>query len=180
MIYHPGLHFLDQKETSKNEFLIKPIPYNMKGKKIDIDKIDLEELKKSTTENPGTLPYAHHSGSAIIKPEDKGKSTGRAVAAMQSQTDMQMSQIYEQMKLLADQAKMIQARVEYSERIYEANISFEPLINHHYFLYQKNDGSDFLSMIAPEEWGRKKDFAHFLAEVKLLADHTWEVIREKE
>lgn len=150
----------------------------MTGKKIDVDKLDLERMKEKTTETPGILPYAHHSGSAIIKPEDKGKITGRAVAAMHSQTDMQMAQIYEQMRLLADQAKKIQSRVEVSQRIYQASIAFEPLINHVYFLYQKSDGTDFMSMISPEEWGRKKDWATFVAEVKLLADHTWEILRE--
>ena len=150
----------------------------MIGKKIDVERLDLERMKEKTTENPGVLPYAHHAGSAIIKPEDKGKITGRAVAAMHSQTDMQMSQIYQQMQLLADQAKKIQARIEVSERIYQASIAFEPLINHHYFLYQKPDGTDFMSMIAPEEWGRKKDFAQFIAEIRLLADHTWDILRE--
>jgi cellobiose-specific phosphotransferase system component IIA len=150
----------------------------MRGKKIEVEKLDLERMKDKITENPGILPYAHHAGSAIIKPEDKGKITGRAIAAMHSQTDMQMSQIYQQMQLLADQAKKIQARVEVSERIYQAAIAFEPLINHRYFLYQKSDGTDFLSMIAPEEWGRKKDFAEFIAEIKLLADHTWDILRE--
>lgn len=150
----------------------------MIGKKIDVDRLDLERMKDKTSDNPGMLPYAHHAGSAIIKPEDKGKITGRAVAAMHSQTDMQMSQIYQQMQLLADQAKKIQARVEVSERIYQASIAFEPLINHRYYLYQKSDGLDFLSMIGPEEWGRKKDFAAFVAEIKLLADHTWDILRE--
>lgn len=150
----------------------------MTGKKIDVDRIDLERMKEKTTETPGLLPYAHHSGSGIIKPEDKGKITGRAVAAMHSQTDMQMAQIYDQMRLLADQAKKIQSRIEVSERIYQASIAFEPLINHRYFLYQKEDGVDFMSMIAPEEWGRKKDWATFVAEVKLLADHTWDILRE--
>ena len=149
-----------------------------KKQKIDVSLIDLDKMKEKTTDIPGLLPYAHQSGSAIIKPEDKGKITGRAVAAMHSQTDMQMAQIYEQMRLLADQAKKIQARVEVSERIYGASIAFEPLINHRYFLYQKADGTDFMSMIAPEEWGRKKDWANFVAEVKLLADHTWEILRE--
>lgn len=150
----------------------------MTGKKIDVDRIDLDRMKEKTTDSPGMLPYAHHAGSAIIKPEDKGKITGRAVAAMHSQTDMQMAQIYDQMRLLADQAKKIQSRIEVSERIYQTSIAFEPLINHRYFLYQKADGIDFMSMIAPEEWGRKKDWATFVAEVKLLADHTWEILRE--
>ena len=150
----------------------------MIGKKIDVDRLDLDLMQEKTTENPGLLPYGHHAGSALIKPEDKGKITGRAVAAMHSQTDMQMAQIYDQMKLLADQAKKIQSRIAVSERIYQASISFEPLINHRYFLYQKEDGIDFMSMIGPEEWGRKKNWANFVAEIKLLADHTWEIIRE--
>ena len=148
------------------------------GRKIEVEKIDLEKMKEKTTEIPGLLPYAHQSGSAVIKPEDKGKITGRAVAAMHSQTDMQMAQIYQQMQLLADQAKSIQNRVEISERIYRTSMNFEPLINHIYFLYEKEDGTDFLSMVAPEEWGRKQRFSRFLAEVKLLADHTWEIIRK--
>ncbi|PSL07416.1 DUF2452 domain-containing protein [Cecembia rubra] len=149
-----------------------------KTRKIDVNLIDLERMKEKTTDIPGLLPYSHQTGSAIIKPEDKGKITGRAVAAMHSQTDMQMAQIYQQMQLLADQAKAIQKRVEVSERIYQASISFEPLINHHYFLYEKEDGNDFMSMVAPEEWGRKKRYSKFIAEIKLLADHTWEIVRE--
>ncbi len=154
--------------------------YMTKNQKIDVNRIDLEKMKEKTTENPGLLPYAHQSGSAIIKPEDKGKITGKAVAAMHSQTEMQMSQIYQQMQLLADQAKSIQNRIAVSERIYQASIAFEPVINHRYFLYEKEDGSDFLSMISPEEWGRKKGFAGFIAEIKLLADHTWDIIRKQE
>jgi len=149
-----------------------------RGRKIEVEKIDLEKMKEKTTEIPGLLPYAHQSGSALIKPEDKGKITGRAVAAMHSQTDIQMSQIYQQMQLLAEQAKSLQHRVEISERIYKTSMGFEPLINHHYFLYEKEEGNDFLSMVAPEEWGKKQRFSRFIAEVKLLADHTWEIIRK--
>lgn len=149
-----------------------------KKQKIDVNLIDLEKMKEKTTDMPGLLPYAHQSGSAIIKPEDKGKITGRAVSAMYSQTDMQMAQIYQQMQLLADQAKLIQKRVEISERIYKTSMGFEPLINHNYYLYEKEDGTDFLSLVAPEEWGRKKKFSRFIAEIKLLADHTWEIIRK--
>jgi 3-oxoacyl-ACP reductase-like protein len=150
-----------------------------KKHKIDVSLIDLDKMKEKTTDIPGLLPYAHQSGSAIIKPEDKGKITGRAVAAMHSQTDMQMAQIYQQMQLLAEQAKLIQNRVEISERIYKTSMGFEPLINHHYFLYEKEDGSDFLSLVAPEEWGRKSKISKFIAEIKLLADHTWEIIRKE-
>ena len=150
-----------------------------KGKKIDIDKIDLEKMKEGTTENPGTLSFPHHSGSAIIKPTDKGKIKGRAVSAMHQQTENQMGQIYEQMQLLAQQAKNLQNRVEISERIYLAKINFEPLINHTYYLYEDPKGTDMLSLIAPEEWGRSSKMK-YMATVKLLADHTWDILDKEE
>lgn len=151
-----------------------------KGKKIDVDKIDLDKMKEGTTENPGTISFPHHSGSAIIKPSDRGKIKGRAVSAMHEQTDRQMSQLYEQMQLLAKQANELQNRVEISERIYLAKINFEPLINHTYYMYEGADGKDILSLVAPGEWGRSQKNMRYLATVKLLADHTWEIIEKAE
>jgi hypothetical protein len=150
------------------------------GKKIDVDKIDLDKMKEGTTENPGTIAFPHHSGSAIIKPSDRGKIKGRAVSAMHQQTDRQMSQLYEQMQLLAKQANDLKSRVEISERIYLAKINFEPLINHVYYMYEGSDGKDILSLIAPNEWGRSQNNMKFLASVKLLADHTWEILEKAE
>jgi cellobiose-specific phosphotransferase system component IIA len=148
----------------------------MKENEIDLSKIDLEKMKEKIADAPGLLPYAHTSGSALIKPEDMGKTKGRAVSAMHQQTDMQMAQLYEQMKLLADQANAIKKRVEISERIYAAKMSFEPLISHVYYLYRRPDGEDLLSLIAPTEWGRSKKSLEFVAKIKLLADHTWEIL----
>jgi len=153
---------------------------DQKGKEIDVEKVDLDKMREKTTENPGILPYAHTAGGALVKPEDKGKLKGRAVSAMHKQTDMQMAQLYKQMELLAEQANAIKKRVSISERIYEADIPFEPLINHVYHLYTKTEKRYVLSMVAPTEWGRSKPFEKFVATVKLLADHTWEILEEGE
>ena len=126
-------------------------------------------------ENPGLLPCAHTAGGAVIKPDDMGKIKGRSVLAMRQQTDRQMNQLYEQMEVLARQAKLIADRKEISERIYEAAMGFEPIISETYYLYEKEDGSDLMSLVAPEEWGRSFKYSRYLAKVKLLADHTWEV-----
>lgn len=134
---------------------------------IDPDKI---------TETPSTLPYAHHAGSALVKPEDQGKLKGRALSAMEHQTDMQMNQIYEQMKLLSDQANKLQDRKRISEYIYLAEMRFEPLINHVYYLYEKEDGRYLLSLISPSDWGRSKTTFAYVATTRLLADHTWDVL----
>lgn len=133
---------------------------------IDPDKI---------TEHPSLIPYAHHVGSAIIKPEDQGKTKGRALTAMEHQTDLQMTQIYEQMQLLAGQVKKLEDRKRISHFIYQADMRFEPLINHTYHLYQKNTGQFLLSLVSKDQWGRSGQHLEFIASVLLLADHTWDI-----
>ena len=145
------------------------------GNKVDVDKIDLEKEREKITETPGIIAFPHTVGGAVIKPEDAGKLKGRALSAMREQTGRQMNQLYRQAQLLADQAREIQLRAEISERIYTSQMSFEPLIGHTYYLYERKDGTDLLSMVGPEEWGRSQPFKKFLATVKLLSDHTWEV-----
>lgn len=146
------------------------------GKPIDLEQIDLERMREKSAENPGLLPYAHTSGSAVIRPEDMNKAIARSLSAMDQQTEMQMDQIVTQMRLLADQAEKIKNRKIVSERIYRAEMRFEPLIGHTYFLYQR-EGNDLLSLVAPREWGRSaKKQLTFVASVRLLADHTWDVL----
>lgn len=125
--------------------------------------------------NTSQLTYGYDRGGAVVRPEDEGKHKGLAVRAMEEQTRMHMDLIYEQMKLLAEQASNIQRRRELSERIYHATMRFEPLIGRIYYLYH-NAGRDVLSLIAPHEWGRSKGYDAYLAQLKLLADHTWEVL----
>jgi len=132
---------------------------------IDVDKI---------AETPHNLPYAHNVGASIIKPIDRGRVKGQAVSAMYEQADSQLDQIREQVQLLAAQAKKIQKRVEVSELIYQSEINFKPLMGHTYHLYRKSDETHILSMVAPGEWGSRMPY-DFVATVKLLSDHTWEV-----
>ena len=136
------------------------------------NRVDTEQVSA----NPGLLPYAYHVGSAMIKPIDRGRVKGRALSAMYEQTDRQLDQIREQVELLAAQAEAIRKRVEISEQIYQADTSFQPLVGHTYHLYRRADGTELLSMIAPEEWGRSSPY-EFVATARLLADHTWEVER---
>ncbi len=127
------------------------------------------------TERPGILEYAHHVGSALIKPIDRGRLKGVALESMYEQTNRQLDQIRQQVALLAQQAKAIHQRVRISERIYQAQINFKPLPGHIYHLYRRTNGEDVLSMIAPNEWGYSCPL-QFVATVKLLTDHTWEVL----
>ncbi len=126
-------------------------------------------------ENPGLMAYAHSAGGAIIKPDDMGKVKGKAVLAMHQQSERQLNQVYQQMAILAQQAKELRQRVEVSERIYRVNMGFDPILNETYYVYEKEDGTDVLSLVAPNEWGRSYRFSRFVAKVTMLADHTWDV-----
>ena len=126
-------------------------------------------------ENPGLLPYAHTVGSAIIRPIDKGRTKGLAMQAMYEQSDIQLTQIKQQVESLLTQAQKIHDRITISESIYEADCSFKPLIGNTYHLYLKKDGKKVLSMIAPNEWGKIKPY-EYEASIRLLADHTWIIV----
>lgn len=131
--------------------------------------------KDKVTEEPGTLTYPHHAGSALVKPEDVGKIHSRALSAMHEQTGRQLAQLQRQAALLAEEAGRLQRRVEISEKIYTAVISFEPFIGHTYHLYLKNNQYR-LMMISDEEWGRKRPAElEYICAVTLLSDHTWQV-----
>lgn len=150
-----------------------------KPKPIDVSKIDLEKMKDKTADLPGLLEYAHSIGGFSIVPTEQGVIKGNAMQAMKEQTEMHMQQIYDQMKLLADQASKLKRRAEISFEIYEAEMRFKPDVGKTYHLYQKNERK-ILSMVSPEEWGKSIPFDSFVATVKLLADHTWEIIEEPE
>ena len=120
------------------------------------------------------LPYASSASSAVIRQNEEGLIRHQALSAMEEQTQLQLDQIRKQIELLAQQAQEIQKRKDLSMIIYSTKLGFKPVIGQTYYLYEKEDESYLLSMIAPEEWGTKKTyFKKFMAAVKLLADHTW-------
>ncbi len=134
--------------------------------------------KDKIAENPGTLPYGHSVSGPAIKPTKRGKIVSRALAAMEEQTDIQMGQIQEQIEVLAKQAKAIQRRTEISRLIYASQMNFQPVISHTYYLYEKADNEYVLSMIAPNQWGKRIPFTAFVASVRLNGDHTWQILEE--
>ncbi|MEO7490913.1 MAG: DUF2452 domain-containing protein, partial [Ferruginibacter sp.] len=119
------------------------------------------------------LPYAASAGGAVIKPTEEGVIRHKALSAMEEQTNMQLQQIRKQIELLALQAQEIQQRKELSMIVYNAKLSFVPVIGSIYYLYEKKNGSHDVSMISPKEWGGTGPYKKFIAQLKLLADHTW-------
>ena len=131
--------------------------------------------KDKVAENPGLLPYPHHVGGIVIKPEDTGKIKSRALTAMREQTTIQMNQIQKQVELLMQQANDLKERIDISEKIYVADLAFEPIIGQTYHLYLK-EGVYKLLLIGPEDWGKLPSTLEYVGTVKMLGDHTWDVL----
>jgi hypothetical protein len=156
----------------------------LENEKLSTDPVDSAEVDKrplflKDARYQGELhnaPYALSVTSPKIEPIDKRLLKANAHEAMQHQAEQQIQMLKKQAELLMKQAKAIEHRLEVSHAIYQADINFEPVINGIYHVYQKDNGTQVLSMVAPYEWGAKMPFSEFLYTVRLLGDRTWDIL----
>ena len=52
--------------------------------------------------------------------------------------------------------------IDINERLYNCKYSFEPITGQTYHLYFDDKGSEFLSIISPEEWKKKSFVGSYL------------------
>ncbi len=136
------------------------------------------EVEKSGYQGSSALsPIPMTVSSPPIKAIDKGKIRTIAVESMHLQANQQVDMLRKQAELIVQQVAEIEERVKISEMIYSADMTFVPVINSVYHLYERKNGR-VLSLISPKEWGKKVPFEAFVATVRLLADHTWDVIEK--
>lgn len=114
-----------------------------------------------------------NKSSIQIDPNKSHTNMSKGMFTLEGQLNNSADQLIEQMNILAHRAKLIQERKRISKIIYNSRIGFEPIVKGIYYLYIKEDGQ-FISMISPKEWGRKK--FDFIAKIELDYDHTWEII----
>jgi hypothetical protein len=72
---------------------------------------------------------------------------------------------YEEIK---NEFKRLVDEVSWNEFVYSSTYNFLPVIGETYYLYEKDDGSVFLSLIAPNEWRMK-----FLGATRLESNNKW-------
>lgn len=118
--------------------------------------------------------------SPVIKPEDRNKIRANAVEAMHHYAQQEITILRKQAELIMQQVRDIEDRLQISEHIYESDMRFNPVVGQVYHLYEKDDHYT-LSLVGPLEWGRKgMPFKRFVASVKLLGDHSWDVLKTTE
>jgi hypothetical protein len=107
------------------------------------------------------LTYGSNNGAPAIKLEDVG-----GWKQIQAQNANKIfTKKYEEIK---DEFKKLVDEVSWNEFVYSATYNFLPVIGETYYLYEKRDGSPFLSLIAPSEWSMK-----FLGATRLESNNKW-------
>ncbi len=137
----------------------------------------MEENKEEYyTGLPSFAPIPLNISSPSIRPEDRRLIKAQAVEAMHLKAQQQINLLKRQAALIMEQAKELEDRVLISQQIYEATMRFAPTMGMTYHLYKRMDGEVLLSLVSPAEWGQRFPFKYFVATVKLLADHTWDIL----
>lgn len=107
------------------------------------------------------LPYASNlSGPIIEVPNiDAFKKKGVDKVSKQFQTEFQE---------LQSQIKSFVSRAAETQKVYQADFKFEPLVGEIYHLYEGKK-RNFLSLVEPSEWKVKH-----LGSFRLTSDYEWE------
>ena len=129
-----------------------------KGKK---KKPDLVVWDEQRGYYPRELTYGSNNGAPAIKLEDVG-----GWKQIQAQNANKIfTKKYEEIK---DEFKKLVDEVSWNEFVYSVTYNFIPVIGETYYLYEKNDGTPFLSLIAPDEWNMK-----FIGATRLESNNKW-------
>lgn len=140
---------------------------------------DIETSFESYAGEAKLSPIPLTIGSPAIRPEDKNKIKANAVEAMHHYANQEIGMLKKQADLIMQQVREIESRLHISEQIYQSDLRFTPVVNQIYHLYEKEDHF-ILSLIGPNEWGRTKQNKKFIASVKLLGDHSWDVLKNEQ
>ena len=107
------------------------------------------------------LTYGSNIGAPSIHLEDVG-----GWKRIQAQNANKIfTKKYEEIK---DEFKKLVDEVSWNEFVYSASYNFVPVIGETYYLYERDNGSIFLSLIKPNEWKMK-----CLGATRLESNNKW-------
>ena len=117
--------------------------------------------------NASLLPYATSVGAPVITTDDIVAWKSRGIHSVNKEFENKFQELQLAYQKLMDDYK-------WNELVYNAKFSFEPVIGETYHMYLGDDGIEFLSLIAPNEWNKE-----FIASFKLNSNKKWVVLETK-
>lgn len=132
--------------------------------------MDEKDLPDNVTPNPHSLPYASDLGAPVIKPDHSlgGWKVG-AVHRANKHYDERFNKLKTELQNLYSEFK-------WNEIIFNAEMRFKPVIGKEYYLYQKENGSFYLTLFAPYE--KIGGDVGYQGKFRLNYDNRWEMVVE--
>ena len=115
-------------------------------------------------DNKSTMPYGDSVGAPAITEVD---TTGYRLMKSK-EASAKLRGRYEE---LQEEFRQLVATSEDTKRMYDATVSFVPIIGHIYHLYRRENGEEWVSMIAPEEFGTY--YHEYIGSYRLATDSVW-------
>ena len=129
-----------------------------KGKKKKPDLVAWDEERGYYSRE---LTYGSNNGAPAIKLEDVGGWKQVQAQRANKVFTKKYDEIKEEFVNLIDEVK-------WNEFVYSATYNFIPVLGETYYVYEKNDGSIFLSLISPTEWNME-----CLGSTRLDSNNKW-------
>ncbi len=107
------------------------------------------------------LTYGSNIGAPSIHLEDVGGWKQMQAQKANKVFTKKYNELKEEFEELIDEVK-------WNEFVYSAKYNFVPVMGETYYLYEKADGSPFLSLISPNEWKMK-----FIGATRLDSNNKW-------
>ena len=118
--------------------------------------------------NASILPYSTNVGAPVIRVDDLVSWKSRGISTVNKEFENKFNE-------LKIQYLNLMKEYEWNDLVYNAKFSFEPVIGEIYHLYRGDDGLNFLSLIAPQEWNKEH-----IGTVKLNSDKKWVVLNQND
>jgi len=93
---------------------------------------------------------------------DNSLARGNIKVSVEKRIINRLSELEQEYKIMVDMFNI-------NKTVLESEFSFEPKQSHIYHLYEREDGSTFLSLIEPHQWDK-----FLLVSVRLTSDGVWE------
>jgi len=128
---------------------------------------DKKKVPDNVVSNPHSLPYGSNLSAPAIKPNNLGAWKNGAVHS----TNKYFKEKFDELK---KQAEELSEEFKWNEIIFNAQMKFKPVIGKEYFLYQKQNGTFYLTLFAPHE--RIEGYEGYQGKFRLNYDSRWEQV----
>lgn len=124
-----------------------------------------------------SAPYPVSRMAPAIELVDLAKEIAQADNMLTQIAHGKLGVIAEQIRTLQSQAQQILQETELSHRLHKAQCGFKKIPGRHYHLYRREDGSEYFSMLSPQEWGNSSPHS-FQGSYRLENDMSWTVLKD--